>query len=229
MDLTGFGAPGRFLRNRRHSGILRSAAAMALIAASVVVPGAPSSANNIFPFGQPAGCANGSGTTRDLSRADDRNVYVWYDTNMVDQTRTAMSAIRANIYDPDPLLQTIYEFSPNGSTDVLVRNQHYTTLCGINWPGTWGHVECIGNNGQGECDQFNLRFNLGRLHPIGSTPVPQSWWNTTACHEFGHTTALKHRHKAEGADAINSCMQELHPNDLPFSLSGHDRGHYGSL
>jgi hypothetical protein len=97
------------------------------------------------------------------------------------------------------------ERSYNRSTDhVLASDSAY--------PETWyGAAGCLVPASSKYCNQWRVRLNQSTL---GSN---QTWWNKTACHEFGHTGGLDHRTMGETA----TCMVSGQPANPNYDT--HDR------
>ena len=116
-------------------------------------------------------------------------------------------------------IDTSMDGSESWQTDVLVRDQYYTTYCGYDWfqgpddpddTGTFGLSTCDDTNPADECEQHTVRLNLWLTEYYGY----RAW---LTCHEFGHTVGLEH----DGNNA--SCMQrKLQSQDPETNFSGHD-------
>ncbi len=129
--------------------------------------------------------------------------------------QSAVAWTRTYNYDPTDV-NTGYDSTLDSATDVIVRNQDYTTYCGFTWhtptsPGTIGLATCDSLSGL-KCEQHTVRFDISYFNAAN-----QSNERGLACHEIGHTLGLTHR------DADNGCMKTNAPQNT--YLTDHDKAH----
>lgn len=84
-----------------------------------------------------------------------------------------------------------------------------------------GQVRCVdwNHNAIGwptTCDDITMRLDTENLGPWS-----QWMWNSTGCHEFGHTGDLGHRQSSNDSDD-NSCMRDDADAPSLIYLDGHD-------
>ncbi len=109
---------------------------------------------------------------------------------------------------------TAYDSTLDSATDVVVRNQDYTTYCGYSWHssgGTWGLTTCNSLSGF-KCEQHTVRFDLSYFNVVS-----RSAERGLACHEIGHSLGLEHR------DTETGCMERY--GTYPTYLTTHDESH----
>lgn len=109
--------------------------------------------------------------------------------------------------------------SPAATTDAYIRDQDYTTYCGLTWDspsipgleGTIGLNTCVALNSAGECERSDVRFDTSTYAALGPTGR-----RSLACHEIGHSLGLMHRQEqcmGEGASALTLTAYSQHDKD----------------
>ena len=110
----------------------------------------------------------------------------------------------------------VTSFSSGSAVDVIVRDQDYTTYCGINWHGSGGSnvglYTCEAVTGTGRCERSSIRYDTSYVNV-----TTEANRRGIACHETGHSLGLKHY------DAYSGCMEPHGP--YFWNLSAHDRSH----
>ncbi|QFG22374.1 hypothetical protein [Actinomadura sp. WMMB 499] len=97
----------------------------------------------------------------------------------------------------------------SGGGDIYVRDGRY----GNN--GSYGRMWCSKQDGNGDCDIFQITFNNSEL------PARDYAYRAVGCHEFGHTGTLRHRSRSEDTDG-NSCMRTYISDTWAGRLDSHD-------
>lgn len=81
------------------------------------------------------------------------------------------------------------------TTDVCVYDANYT---GTFWNTHYGRAVCVVASGTDRCDRFAIEYDTSWLSGYDLTKLRRA-----GCHEFGHTTGLKH---PDGIHSAASCM-----------------------
>lgn len=179
-------------------------------AALVVAPAAPpAGAGNFTGANGRTGCSGGS----PVNMADNRDHYFWYE-DVTSAVSSAVNYTRTNVYNPTDV-NTHNASGNTATTDVVVRDQDYSTYCGYSWHpggGLWGLTTCDSTNSAGECEKHTVRYDISYFNVAGTTDE-----RGLACHETGHTLGLTHR------DTDSRCMKTYGP--YPTTLADHDINH----
>lgn len=169
-------------------------------------------------FASPVSATNWSGATGDTgcnepNKADSAAHGFAY-VSMSPRNAGAMDWARANVLDPTHI--NTYSDSHTGTTDVVVYDGYYSTLCGLQWyagPGTQGVVglaDCQSLSGTA-CESFDVFMNQ-YFTDVSALDYVQA----LAAHEAGHTLGLLHRTSG------NTVMQQGYPKPSRF-FDDHDR------
>lgn len=142
---------------------------------------------------------------------DNGSLGFWY-VSLTTAVKNAQEYARTQVYHPTDV-NTFMDSALVSTTDVIVRNQDYTTYCGYSWhPGSiWGLTTCNSLSGS-RCQSHTVRYDISYFN-AASTSSEQG----LACHETGHTLGLTHR------DTDSRCMQRYGP--YPNTLASHDIWH----
>lgn len=170
---------------------------------------APAGASNFSGATGATGCGGGS----PVNMADNAAHYFWYDS-LTNGVENAQNNTRSSDYDPTDV-NTFDDSSAKPTTDVIVRDQDYSTFCGYSWHpggGLWGLATCNSVNGADECESHDVRYDISYIEV-----ATQAERRGLACHETGHSLGLMHR------DAGNGCMKQY--GAYPASLTEHDTAH----
>ncbi len=145
------------------------------------------------------------------------HTYHYFDLSQ--DMKAATGFARSYNFDPTDL-DTFYDSSLDGNTDVVVLDEEYTNFCGYTWwsptrNGTIGLAKCDIKRASGVCNQHAVRYNL---HWTSRASVNNQ--RSLACHENGHTAGLLHRNDGCMADPLNGLLflsnhdinQHVNPN-----------------
>ncbi|KRE60147.1 matrixin family metalloprotease [Nostocoides sp. Soil756] len=179
-----------------------------LVAVGLVMTNAVAAHANFSGANGKTGCSGGS----PVNMADGGT----HNFNYVSLNSAVQSAVawsRTYNYDSTDV-NTGYDSTLDPTTDVIVRNQDYTTYCGFSWhPGsTVGLTTCDSLSGGFKCESHTVRFDISYFNAAN-----QSQERGLACHEIGHSLGLTHR------DAETGCMETY--LTYPTYLTDHDEAH----
>lgn len=199
------GGTGLSVETTRHYRTSRWLAAGVFAVAAVGVPQS-AHANNLVGTNYSTGCSGG------VHRDDGGTHTFQYESTGVNVT-SMENWTRTNVYDPTDLVTSFYTGS---STDVIVRDQDYTTYCGYTWHGSGGTVYglyvCEAATGSGRCERSSIRYDLSYVNA-----TTEANRRGLACHETGHSLGLAHYNTYSG------CMETSGP--YFWNISEHDRSH----
>lgn len=154
-----------------------------------------------------------------------------YDNNKADSAahgyvsmspRNASATDWARTYVLDPTDVNTYSDSNTSTTDVLVHDGYYSTLCGFTWfnpassPGGVVGLAVCGSLSGTACEQFRVYYNQYFTDIANLSDV-----RGLATHEAGHTLGLLHR-------TGNTAMQTGYPKPCLCFDPNHDVLHLNS-
>lgn len=161
-----------------------------------------------------SGATGGTGCTAN-NRADSA-AHGFYYVSMSPRNAGAMDWARTNVLDPTHI--NTYSDSNTSTTDVVVSDDYYSTLCGFTWfnpasspNGVVGLAACESLSWGDTCESFNVFMNQ-YFTDISALDYVQA----LAAHEAGHTLGLLHRTSG------NTVMQQGYPKPSRF-FDDHDR------
>ncbi len=142
---------------------------------------------------------------------DPDNVDHYVDRNDLDDPK----AVVATDHGIAELNRTKMDATLTGSGDVEVFDHEYGSTG--SWRNILGRTTCVNRTATLlECDVYELSYNLTYMSGTGT-----AYWNSLACHEFGHTAGLDHERYHSNDSNDNSCMR----SDIdPTKLDDHDIG-----
>lgn len=135
--------------------------------------------------------------------------------------RNASATDWARTYVLDPTDVNTYSDANTSTTDVLVHDGYYSTLCGLTWfhPSTGSGVVGLaicGSLSGSACEQFRVYYNQYFTDIADLTDV-----RGLATHEAGHTLGLLHR-------TGNTAMQTGYPKPCLCFDPNHEVLHLNS-
>lgn len=127
------------------------------------------------------------------SRYADNGSHYYFYSGLESYTVTAANWGRNRVNNTD--MNTYWDGACYSGTDVCVYDANYS---GSWWSTHYGKATCVKTMSGGKCDKFQLQFDTGNLSGYSTTKLRRA-----GCHEWGHTTGLKHFDSVGGS---SSCM-----------------------
>ncbi|WP_372736208.1 hypothetical protein [Nocardioides sp.] len=159
----------------------------------------------------------GLGCDSPVYQADNYYHQFQYAPGLSAQGQNAADHARNNVVSPTDM------DAPLNGSDVIVRDDDYTNVCGYNWwdpedigDTTIGLYTCEQRTTAGACDSAIIR-----LEETWGAQTTGDMRRSLACHEVGHSVGLQHR--AENLPNGHGCMPAIINGRQNWST--HDRVH----